>query len=134
MPKIELILLCVRQYTQSDTMASKIINGENIGYSCIVIDADRYYEAIIDIDPSIYGFVVNGILRPADDVSLKCRNDWCLPVVESYNHEYWAIINRHPGELYCPYLTGEGSYHVVKYDIWRSRVGLVAVVTEASHD
>ena len=113
--------------------AKKIISGSEIAYSCIVIDADRYQNAIIDMDPSIHGFVVNSIFKPAEDVTLNCKKDWCLPIVQSYNQEYWVVIKKHPGDLYFPmsYITGQGGYRAVTYDIWQSEAGLVAVVTEA---
>ena len=118
------------------TQTKKLITGSEIAYSCVIIDMNRYQSAIIDIDPSIYGFVVNGIFKPAEDVTLNCKKDWCLPIVQSYNQEYWAIINKHPGDLYSPmcYITGGGLYRVVTYDIWQSGKGLVAVVTETDED
>ena len=111
---------------------AKFINGTDIVYSCVVIDEKMYNHAKLEMDSSIHGFVVDGLFRPAEDISIICRNDWCLPIVESYKSKYWIIIKEHPG-----YLSSimsellEGTFMVMNYDIWQSSMDrLVAVVTD----
>ena len=116
-------------------MATKILCGSEIMYTCAPLDTDSYENAICDIHPSVYGFVVEGVYRPAEDTSLKCKKDWSLSVVEPYNIQHWIILNKHPSEIYYPMsdLTNT-TYTVLTYDVWRSdAVGPVAVVTETEN-
>lgn len=110
------------------TQAKKLITGSEIIYTCVAISEESYEKAIVD--PSVYGFVVDGIYRPAEDLSLKCKKDWCLPIVETYRQRHWIIIKKHPGDLYMP-MASISIYHAITYDVWQSDVGLVAVVTES---
>lgn len=111
----------------------KLITGSEIVYSCICITSMEYEYAIQDIDTSVHGFVVDGVFKPAEDVTLNCKKDWCLPILEGYTQKYWIVIKKHPGELYMPMsdITQQANYTACTYDIWQSEVGLVAVVTEA---
>ena len=116
-------------------MATKLVTGAEIMYTCVPIDTDSYENAICDIHSSVYGFVVEGIYRPAEDTSLACKNDWSLSVVESYNLQHWIILDKHPSEIYYPMsdITNT-TYKVLTYDVWRSHlVGPVAVVTETEN-
>lgn len=117
-------------------MASKIVTGSKINYTCVCIDEDSYKNAIADIHESVYGFILDRKYYPAEDITQACANDWSLPVVSSYNRRHWVIINKHPSDVYYPMsdILMENHYVVMKYDIWDSDVGLVAVVTEEDID
>ena len=113
-----------------------LVSGSEIEYSCVAISEENYKNAVSNMQPYIYGFVVDGIYRPAEDLTLKCKNDWCLDILNSYSPAIWVVINRHPGQLYTPMcdITGR-HYDVISYDIWQSKAGKVAVVNETDeHD
>jgi hypothetical protein len=117
-------------------MASKIVTGSKINYTCIPIDDESYQYATTDIHPSVYGCILDRTYYPAEDPTQACANDWTLPVVSSYNRRHWVIINKHPSDVYYPmtHIVMQDHYVVKKYDIWDSDVGLVAVVTETDED
>ena len=116
------------------SQSKMLVAGSEIVYSIVAISQESYEHAIQDVDPSIYGFVVNGIYRPADDLTLKCKKDWSLSIVENYRQcPHWVVIKEHPGDLYAPMtsILQEITYHALTYDVWQSEAGLVAVVTES---
>ena len=117
-------------------MATKIVTGSEINYTCVCIDEESYQNATADIHTSVYGFVSDRKYYAAEDVTQACANDWTLPVVASYNKRRWVIINKHPGDVYYPMadILMQDHYVVMTYDIWDSDVGLVAVVTEEDID
>ena len=117
---------------------AKIVNGDEIEFSCIRITTEDYYRAVRaveDIHWTVCGFVVDGCYRPSEDTDLICRNHWSLSVLKE-NKGIWIIVNKHPGDLYEPmsYIREQSIYHVVKYDIWHIETGYVAVVTETDED
>ena len=115
----------------------RVVKGSEILYTCIHIDDESYQRAIVDLHQDIYGFVVEGKFQPAEDLTLMCAVDWCLPIVEPYMHNCWVILKKHPSEVYFPMsdIVEQDHYVVTDYDIWTSSdVGLVAVVIETDED
>ena len=116
---------------------AKLINGADIKYTCIAIDEETYNRAISDVLPTdVYGFVVDGVFQSSEDLSLKIKNDWSLPIIKSYRSKYWVVIENHPGDVYraMSEITQQDIYRVVSYDVWQGDKGLVAVATEVDED
>ena len=117
--------------------AERIVKGSDITYTCIHIDDESYQRAIVDLHHDIHGFVVEGKFQPAEDLTVMCAVDWCLPIIESYKRDCWVILKKHPSRVYFPMsdIVEQDHYVVQDYDIWTSSdAGLVAVVTETDED
>lgn len=108
-------------------MPSLVVNSQDIRYTLMPIGADELEAAIADIYPTICGFVVDGVYRPAEDFEIKCAKNWSIPIVKSYAMPYWVIIKSHPADIH---LTMASISMVTDYDVWSTEEldSLVAIV------
>jgi len=113
-------------------MPSLVVNSQDIGYTLVPIGADEFEAAIADIDPTICGFVVDGVYCPAEDFEIKCAKDWSIPIVESYAKPYWVVIKCHPSDIHqtMAIISNRSTYMVRDYDVWSTEEldCLVAIV------
>ena len=119
-------------------MATKILSGDAIEYSCIPLRKEDYDSWMVENDPEpcVLGVVSKGFFYPAEDLTIQCKNHWSLPILENYYEKHWIIIAKHPGHVLTPMaeITNQDIYTVQKYDVWYTPSGLAAVVTEVDED
>lgn len=118
-------------------MATKVLDGSEIKYSCIMLSEEDYESLLADIpDTSIVGVVSKGVYHPSEDFSLNITKHWILPILDYYPHKNWIILAKHPGHVYYPMsdITGQAIYQVMSYDAWHTEAGIIALVTDTDED
>ena len=119
-------------------MANKILSGNAIEYSCVMLRKEEYDSWMVENNPEseVLGVVSNGIYHPAEDLTLNCKVHWCLPILQNYPCKRWIILAKHPGHVYTPMaeITSQDIYTVLSYDVWYTESGLAAVITEVDED
>lgn len=119
-------------------MATKILNGDAIRYSCIMLTKEEFKSWMADNnpEPDVLGVVANSYYYPAEDLTIECKNHWSLPILDYYPQKHWIILAKHPGHVYSPMadITGQGIYQVMAYDVWNTEAGVVAVATDVDQD
>ena len=119
-------------------MATMIVCGKEIEYTCIKLQDDEYERMLLgDSYTSVLGIARNGFYYPAEDFSIQCKKHWSISVLQTYTHNTWVIVAKHPSDVYYPMtdITQQDIYHVLEYDIWMTEEGFpVAVATTVDMD